>query len=377
MLAETDSPIKKSAMFTKWIDPVSGVESWILTARTAPYQSSFYFTNESMTRDGRYLWFYCAFPPSGSSHYGRLLGVADLQEDTIRHFPETAFLDASPLIDLDSGEAYWCTGLDIWRRGPEEKDEAALVHSFPEELAKRRRPARIATHLTFSADRRSLSVDAEFGEQWFCGEAPLDGSPIAIWQSFDRCYNHGQFSPTDPDLQLIAQDSWIDQNSGHQGWLDNRMWLIRRGEEARPIRADGSSGQAHEWWGADGKHVWYVDYKHGTEKVNIETGERKIVWKSGTCHSHCDRSGQYVAGDIGPYTWKDGCRVAFYNTLTSREINIVSNLPEPPLGRGRYHTDPHPQFCLNDEWICYTTTVLGAPTVALVETKHLLDQTQL
>jgi hypothetical protein len=42
----------------------------------------------------------------------------------------------------------------------------------------------------------------------------VDGSPFELWQEFDRCYNHGRFSPPDPDLMLIAQDWWNDPVTG-------------------------------------------------------------------------------------------------------------------------------------------------------------------
>lgn len=185
------------------------------------------------------------------------------------------------------------------------------------------------------------------------------------------------FSPVDPDLQLLAQDWWHDPVTGERHDYEDRLWLIRRGEEATPVfPGDPSGRRSHEWWQADGSHIWYVDYDHGTEKVHVASGERMSVWPDGTCHSYCDRSGTYVVGDIGTYSWtQTGCRVAFYNTITGRHIDIASALPEPSGGRRRYHVDPHPRFCLDDQYICYTTTVLGRADVALVPVKDLIAAT--
>ena len=66
-----------SKLFTPWADPETGVTVYIMTEKVAPVQQSFYFVNEGLSGDGRYLWFYCAFPPSGSNASGRTLGVAD------------------------------------------------------------------------------------------------------------------------------------------------------------------------------------------------------------------------------------------------------------------------------------------------------------
>src|SRR3954469_13044462 len=106
---------ERSDLFERWIDPVSRVESWILSRRVAPVQQSFYFTNPSFSDDGRFFWIYCAFPPGGDAYYGRQLAVVDLVEQTIRHFPETQFTDASPYVDARSGNVYWTTGLELWK----------------------------------------------------------------------------------------------------------------------------------------------------------------------------------------------------------------------------------------------------------------------
>jgi hypothetical protein len=366
---------ENSPLFARWRDPVSGVESLILSRRAAPLQQSFYFVNPSFSSDGRYLWFYCRFVPSDLQ-----LAVADLAAGEIRQYPETQFLDASPFVIAATGDVYWAQGLDVWRRGPLAKDQATLVNSFPAELANNRRPWRLATHLTLSADGKSFAIDAQIGNQWFIGDLPLDSSqPFRLWQTFDDCcYNHAQFSPTDPDLMLIAQDGWNDAATGKPGKTQDRLWLIRRGEKARAILPDAplsSDRRGHEWWDADGQHVWYIDYRAGTERVNILTGRRENIWPSGHTHSHCDRGGQYLVGDICPGP-DDAWSVAFFNIHTGKEINIVSRLPAPPYPRRRFHIHPHPQFCRQDRYICYTTNVLGPVDVALVSVDQLVERTR-
>ena len=64
-------------LFTPFTHPESGITFHILTRKVAPVQQGFYFVNDSMSADGRYLWFYCAFPRhcwhSHSSRDGRLI----------------------------------------------------------------------------------------------------------------------------------------------------------------------------------------------------------------------------------------------------------------------------------------------------------------
>jgi hypothetical protein len=228
-----------------------------------------------------------------------------------------------------------------------------------------------------SADGRSLSMDAAIGSKWYVGSARLDGSMGEIWQEMDCCHNHAQFSPTDPDLMLLARDWWIDQATGQKTpHPAQRIWTIHRGGQARPLFPQPDPhNRAHEWWSADGQYVWFVDYVTGTERVHLASGKHESIWPAGTCHSHCDAGGQYLVGDIGTYQWASGCTVAFYNARTRKQINIVTSLPQPPHPRSGYHLDPHPQFCLGDRYICYTTTVLGSVDVAIVPTERLRQAT--
>jgi hypothetical protein len=258
----------------------------------------------------------------------------------------------------------------VYRRGPGADDEAVVVNAIPEQLHRMRLGERLATHLTLSANGRELFLDASFGREWVCGSLPVDGGDFEIWQTFDRCYNHAQLHPSDPDLVLLAQDYWDDVATGERVSYDNRMWLLRRGSEATPIYAEPRR-VGHEWWAVEGDHVWYVDYDAGTEKVNIHTGESTNIWPAGTMHSHADATSSYLVGDINMRETDEFC-VAFYNIHTQRQVEIVTRMPkiEP-----RYHVHPHPQFCVDDKWIVYTITVHGRSDVAMVPVDALLEAT--
>jgi hypothetical protein len=377
--------LAQSPLFTPWSDPVSGVTSHILTRRVAPVQQSFYFTHSGFSGDGRYLWFYCAFPPGGDAYLGRSLAVADLHDQTLRHFPQTLFSDASPCVDPRTGEAYWVSGLEVWKRGPGPADEPRRVNTFPAELARNRRPLRLATHLSRSADGRSFAIDALIGDECFVGDMPLDGSDFRLWTRCDFCLNHAQFSPTDADEMLLAADGWVHPASGARGrrplrdGREDRMWLLRRGGDLRPACPNdpvSSDLRGHEWWDHDGRHVWYIDYRRGTARINLKTGEQTLPWPSGHTHSHCDHSGELIVGDINAqHIDMNHWRVAFFNSRTGREIDIVSLMPPLAFPRSRYHVHPHPRFCLDGRCICYTTNVLGSVDVALVAVDELLQRT--
>ncbi|EIP97110.1 hypothetical protein OpiT1DRAFT_01539 [Opitutaceae bacterium TAV1] len=390
--------VETSSLFTPWCDPLSGVESFVLQRRVAPLQQSFYYTTPSFTDDGRYLWFYCGFPPAGNANYGRTLAVVDFERQEIRHYPETQFLDASPAVDLRTGEAYWCTGPEIWKRGPLVDASPELVNRLPAEIVRGRRPWRIATHLTFSADRKALAIDAEIGREWFVGCAPLDGTPVEIWARPTRAYNHAQFCP-DPrngDLILVNQDSSTDPVTGECPNYENRMWLLRRDHPLRPLYPDAQAAVAHmhghEWWSADGRHVWYIHYGRGVMRVNpfipnpeSEPGttsgpagnpEPENIWPLDyVSHAHTSADETLVVADCFPGPRTGPAKVAFLNRATGRTADIVTHMPYPPEPLPRYHAHPHPQFCYGDRYICYTTFVHGRSDLALTPVSRLLEAT--
>ncbi|MFA6960135.1 MAG: hypothetical protein WC205_05230 [Opitutaceae bacterium] len=393
----------KSPLLTRWIDPVTGVVSHILDRRAAPLQQSFYYTHPSMTEDGRYYWFYCAFPPSGDARDGRSLAVADFVEHTVTHFPDAHFREASPLVDRSTGEVYWCEGDSIYKRSPRKNDAGAIrVNRLAPEWVKYRNLGSLATHLTFSADKKNLNIDTRAGREWMVGHAPLDGGAVVTWQTFERLYNHGQFSPTDPDLQLIAQDYGADIVTGKITAYENRMWLIRKGGRAEPVFAanteNGYAGEAwnahlngedgrscvadpralhgHEWWDADGEHIWYIHYGRGVERVPLDTRKPELVWPLKTIsHAHASADGRWLAGDNQPPQNPADSRVLFFNRETGREIEIVSHMPRMGADFKPYHIDPHPQFCFGDRLVCYTTMVRGQVDVAFCDVAELVKLT--
>jgi hypothetical protein len=367
-----------SRLFTRWRNPANGVESLILTERPAPVQKSFYFTNRSFTNDGRFLWVCCMFVPKGGRHAAPVYGVVDFERDEFRLYHETQSLSAHPLVDLLTGDLYWINGFDLWKRGPQPDDEPVLINRFPAEVAKRRQPERIATHLTLSADGKSVNIDARFDNECHLGNMPLDGSPVRIWQKIDGFYDHGLFSPTDPDLLMFAHEYWqehIAEPFDHD-LPYHRLWLIRRGEKARPILRQPVSHSGHEWWDPDGKHIWYVHYGVAVKKVDIATGHEQPLWNGSLSHAYSDHSGRYLVADMMADPVISDCHVAFRDTVTGKEVEIVNR---PPLAKGLTqcgHLHPHPQFCRNDRYICHTTTIHDRVDIALVPTGDLIARTQ-
>ena len=65
--AVTAATFENSPLFVKHMDPYSGVESYLLKPKAFAFsQQSIYFTNKSVTDDGRYLIFWAMNTMAGS-----------------------------------------------------------------------------------------------------------------------------------------------------------------------------------------------------------------------------------------------------------------------------------------------------------------------
>ncbi len=374
-----------STLFTRWTNPTNGIESLVLTHRAAPVQQSFYYTHPSFSNDGRFLWLGCGFPPPGGRHAQQILGVADFETAELRVYPETQFTTARPMVDLTTGEVYWGNDLDIWKRGPLADDRAVHVNTLPPELVKGLRLNHLATHPTFSADGRSLNIDARLSKSdgtpvSLIGDMPLDGSPFRLWQKTEGFnYDHALFSPTDPELQMFAHEFWSDGErlgvpfDGSTPY--HRIWLIRRGEKAAPLLKRPASHSGHEWWDASGDYIWYLHYGIGVKKVSLATREETLVWAGRLSHAHSSQCGRYLVADRMDDPGNPDCNVFFFDTTTGKQVEIVNRGPLAAHLTQCTHLHPHPQFCLNDRYICYTTTVHDRVDVALVRTSDLISRT--
>lgn len=374
-----------SSLFTRWRHPSTGVESLILTERAAPAQQSFYYTTPSFSNDGRFLWLGCGFPPPGGRHAQQVLGVVDFQDDELRVYHETQFASARPWIDLTTGEAYWGAHFDVWKRGPLAADTAVRVNSLPADLFTGLRLLNLSTHSTFSPAGKSFNVDVrsftfDGTPVSHIGELPLDGGPFRLWQKTEGYnYDHALFSPVDPDLQMFAHEYWSDGErlgvpfDGSTPY--HRIWLIRRGEQARPLLKEPVSHSGHEWWDASGDFIWYLHYGVGVKKVSLATREETLVWPGPLSHAHSDRTGRYLVADRMDLPSPSDCNVIFRDTITGKEVEIVNRGPLAAHLTQCTHLHPHPQFCQNDRYICYTTTVHDRVDVALVRTEDLIRRT--
>jgi len=56
-------------------------------------------------------------------------------------------------------------------------------------------------------------------------------------------------------------------------------------------------------------------------------------------------------------------------------VRLVNNPEMPNYAGANYHIDPHPRFCIGEEYVVFTTTVRGEVDVALASVAELIART--
>jgi oligogalacturonide lyase len=199
-------------------------------------------------------------------------------------------------------------------------------------------------------------------------------------------FNHVQFSPTDPQQLLFC----------HEGTWDyvERIWVLcADGTGLRKIhkRTMDHEIYGHEFFGADGKMVWY-DLQTPRSKVfwlagvNLSSGEKiryALAREHWSVHFNQSPDGKLFAGDGGgPKTVAapgNGQRIYLFTpekegaeakpdadgwkTGTLKVEKLVD------LSRHNYKTEPNVTFTPNGKWIVFRSNLHGPTHVYAVEVR--------
>lgn len=201
-------------------------------------------------------------------------------------------------------------------------------------------------------------------------------------------YNHIQFSPTDPTLLMFC----------HEGpWHKvDRTWTIRTdGSHLTQIhrRTMLMEIEGHEWFGADGKWLWY-DLQTPRSQVfwvagyNVNSGERiwyhlqKSEW---SVHFNVSPDGTLFAGDGGgPNSvaapengqWIYLFRPELVPDRTDGGLSNAKDLIRPGffkaeklvnLSKHNYSLEPNVTFTPDMKWIIFRSNMFGPTHVFAVE----------
>ena len=370
--------------FRAWKDPVSGAESFILHERVAPLQKHLYYTTPSISADGRWLWFYAAFPPA--RHWHLAVCCLDPDEPMIRHFPHVV-PSANPRIIEDGRKVYVAVGDAIWTCDIEGNLEQVL--RMPRELVGGRHLFRLLTTITISADGRYFVLDSEIGNRWLISLGEIATGKVIPLRWFSGSHHHAMFSPVDPELFMMGQGPWHDRITGDKFDMNIRMWIMdTKQTRYEPVLPDLWYGHncmsCHEWWARDGVICW-CEYEEGVYEVDLADRQKRLVWAHPAFHADCDAKRELFVLDENPYARNERktCKVFFFDRRSGKEVAIASDLPYPtprPVMQSQdwrtYHLDPHPQFSPDDRQIVYCTTCNDTVDLAIAPVEGLLAATR-
>jgi len=380
-----------SKHFTRVIDPVTGVPHYTLTTRLAAYQQGFYFVNNSMTRDGRYLWFYAAIAPIYDG-LNRNLGFVDFETDEVVICYDVLFDGASPYVDPDTGDVYYTKSKALYRRAPrpDATAERLCYVKIPGYVAK------LATHLTRCSDKSRFFLDigrSDFG--CIQGTVDIETGDFTEWSRapLGVNMNHGQINPQNDSLALCAYDGWFSLADGtrHRIPFDEngnyeRLWTITA-DGKRKMHPAMHNYATHEWWSGDGKKIYYCCDNFGIYGIDLQSGEDITILEGvDPWHAHSTNDDMYFIYDekkLERYggKWYRGCPSAlnFLNRKTGKHLVVISEMPEnghTPENPNNYHIDPHPRFTENEKYVVFTTTELGGADLAICSVDELLELTK-
>jgi oligogalacturonide lyase len=189
--------------------------------------------------------------------------------------------------------------------------------------------------------------------------------------------NHLQFSPTDPALLLYC----------HEGdWqMVDRVWTIRTdGTQNQLIhrRMMNMEMAGHEWWGADGKSLFYqLHFPRGGRvsfiaSYNVQTQER--VWlqygpDQTSIHDNSSPDGKLFCGDGDTGSpWIFLFRPVFVRDRGTLGEHLIQGgyLQSEKLvnmSKHNYHLEPNPSFTPDQKFIVFRSNMFGPDYVFAVE----------
>ena len=194
-------------------------------------------------------------------------------------------------------------------------------------------------------------------------------------KTFNRCtdwLNHVQFSPTDPGLLMFC----------HEGpWHKvDRIWTIRTdGTDLRKIHTRKMEMEiaGHEFFGADGKTVWYdLQTPKGKEfwlaGVELATGRQiryRVERDKWSVHFNVSPDGKLFAGDGGGPSSVAAPSNGEWIYLFTPENGTLKAEKLVNLAQHNYRLEPNVTFTPDMRWIVFRSNLHGATHVYAVEVK--------
>ena len=185
--------------------------------------------------------------------------------------------------------------------------------------------------------------------------------------------NHVQFSPTDPGLMMFC----------HEGpWHKvDRIWTIRTDDTGlRKIHTRTMEMEiaGHEFFGADGKHIYYDLQTPKSEvfwlaQYEIKTGKLtkySVTKHEWSVHYNVSPDGKIFSGDGGgPNSVAKGDNGQWMYLFRPDKNNKFISEKLVNLANHDYSLEPNGTFTPDGKWLVFRSNMYGAPQVYAVEIK--------
>ena len=192
---------ENSKGFRKYVEPETKVVSYILDSAFPGYNhQSLYFTQKSMTDDGRFL----VFNISGNKLKNhKHIAVYDFKLDKAFRISSSGKI---PYLDVAAAKLYYINQRGVYCHDlAKDPTKAELITPLPEELKEYGYVNWYCTHPTLTRDRKKMFLDIQVSKKRYVqGLLDLETGKFDKWGETDFHINHGQIHPFRDDLALCA-----------------------------------------------------------------------------------------------------------------------------------------------------------------------------
>jgi oligogalacturonide lyase len=392
MFAQTPDPPKS------WIDPDTGHR--VIRLTDEPGSASLYFNQNGYTPDGRKLVF---TTPKGISTF-------DLQTHAVKQIVSGSVRIVE--VGHKTGDIFYTQARSVFvansdtgasreiAQVPERgsvvtvnADETLLAGTYTEAQGPRDNAYASPVRPVQSEQSHPLDQPVNKGqmmEERLAAHIPMGmfvmdtktGKVTTIHKSTDWL-NHLLFSPTDPALLMFC----------HEGpWHKvDRIWTIRTdGSKITKIHTRTMTMEifGHEFWGADGKTIWYdLQTPRGEDfwlaSYRIDTGERTwyhLQRNEWSIHFNVTRDGKLFCGDGGDPGQvahaPDGQWIYLFRPQLIADRGVEKSPITPGVLRAeklvnmskhKYRLEPNVSFSPDSNWVIFRSNMFGPTFVFAVE----------
>ncbi|RAK70649.1 oligogalacturonate lyase family protein [Hymenobacter edaphi] len=363
----------------EWIDQDTGHRVRRLTPLDGD-NASFYFHNRPFLagRGGERMVFY------HTDARGKQLRLLDLKTHEVtpltRYFPKVSGEIVAPKLRevfYQTGDSVYATHVDTRR--------TRLVFVFPQDFR--------ASITTLNADETQLggawSSDAEkeisrqypekkdYFRRIYEARLPrtlftvgTEGGQLTKLFTDTAWLNHVQFSPTDPHLLMFC----------HEGpWeLVDRIWTIdTKTKEVKLVHKRTMEREiaGHEWFGADGKTIWFdhqlprgaTFFVTGTDLKSGKERKYELTRDEWSVHYTTAPDQKTFAGDGGYPTSVAHSPNGQWIYLFRPDGSTFKAEKLVNLARHNYHLEPNVHFSPDGKWLIFRANFEGQSQVYAVE----------